>query len=214
MLKPRLAHGQTIDDALYEAVLMRTSAYDGRYYLGIRTTGIVCFPSCRSRPPKQGNILVYNSYEDAIHDGFRPCKRCRPDHSHPPDRIMVDRINALLKSQWNQPLSLTELGTHLNMSPSHLQRLYTRYCGISPQKARETLRMEHAQQLLLQNTELTITQVAQLVGFHSRSHFVQIFSRNTGMTPSAFRHRRSYNVECILLDQNGTPSGHLLLDGE
>jgi len=183
--------GRPIDDALYEAVLTRSPHYDGRYYIAVRSTGIVCFPSCRSRTPKRVNILVYTSYEAAIGDAFRPCKRCTPDlHSRPPGHDVVEHVNTLLQTHWNQPISLMDLGTALNMSPSHLQRLYTRYCGISPQKALEIVRMEHAQ-TLLENTALTVTEVAHRVGFRSRSHFVHVFSRTMGITPSAFRPRRS-----------------------
>ena len=181
---------RAIDDTLYGAVFARSPVYDGRYYLGIRSTGIVCFPSCRSRTPKRHNILVYTSYEAAVRDGFRACKRCRPDQSYPPDRDVVERVNMLLRKHWNQPLSLVALGSTLHMSPAHLQRLYTRHCGTSPQKALEALRVERAQNLLL-NPALTITEVAHLVGFHSRSHFVHIFSRSTGLSPSAFRQGRS-----------------------
>ena len=43
-------------DELYETMVKRNARFDGRYYVGIVSTGIVCFPSCRSRLPKRENV--------------------------------------------------------------------------------------------------------------------------------------------------------------
>lgn len=69
-----------VTEDLYEAIQNNSKKFDGQYYIGIRTTGIVCFPSCRSRVPKKENVRVFTSYLEAIHAGFRACKRCKPDY--------------------------------------------------------------------------------------------------------------------------------------
>ena len=60
------------------AMQQRKKEFDGKFYIAVKTTGIVCLPSCPAQPlPK--NVEFYDSYEDVICDGYRPCKRCKPD---------------------------------------------------------------------------------------------------------------------------------------
>ena len=60
------------------AMQQRKKEFDGKFYIAVKTTGIVCLPSCPARPLHK-NVEFYDSYEDAICDGYRPCKRCKPD---------------------------------------------------------------------------------------------------------------------------------------
>lgn len=62
----------------YQALMDRNSRYDGVFYVGVRTTGIVCRPVCPARKPKFENCEFYESVEQALQAGFRPCKRCHP----------------------------------------------------------------------------------------------------------------------------------------
>jgi AraC family transcriptional regulator of adaptative response/methylated-DNA-[protein]-cysteine methyltransferase len=56
----------------------RDASYDGVFYLGVRTTGIFCRPSCPARKPLARNVEYFGSVKDALFAGYRPCKRCRP----------------------------------------------------------------------------------------------------------------------------------------
>jgi methylphosphotriester-DNA--protein-cysteine methyltransferase len=60
------------------ALQQRDKTYNGKFFVAVKTTGIVCLPSCCGRPLLK-NVVFYDNYEDAIHDGYRPCKRCKPD---------------------------------------------------------------------------------------------------------------------------------------
>jgi len=61
------------------AVTARDKAFDGRFYYGVVTTGVVCKPSCRSRAARPENLRFFESIEAAELAGFRPCRRCRPE---------------------------------------------------------------------------------------------------------------------------------------
>jgi AraC family transcriptional regulator of adaptative response / DNA-3-methyladenine glycosylase II len=61
------------------ARLARDSTYDGRFYTGVRTTGIYCRPVCPVRPARSGNVSFFPSAAAAEAAGFRPCLRCRPE---------------------------------------------------------------------------------------------------------------------------------------
>src|SRR5437762_4353183 len=65
-------------DVMYRAVLERDPAFEGIFYVGVKTTGIFCRPTCRVRTPKQKNVEFFASVNEALHAGFRPCMRCRP----------------------------------------------------------------------------------------------------------------------------------------
>ena len=59
-------------------MLDKDSTFDGQFFVAVKTTGIVCLPSCPAKPmPK--NVEFYDSLDDALSAGYRPCKRCKPD---------------------------------------------------------------------------------------------------------------------------------------
>ena len=68
-------------DACYRALRTRDARFDGRIFIGVRTTGIYCRPICPARTPKLENIDFYPSAAAAQEAGFRPCLRCRPESS-------------------------------------------------------------------------------------------------------------------------------------
>ena len=56
----------------------RDAGYDGLFFFGVKTTGIVCRPSCPSQP-KRRHLEFFHKLGEAIGAGYRPCKRCRPE---------------------------------------------------------------------------------------------------------------------------------------
>src|SRR5437764_11348905 len=60
------------------AYLAGDAGYNGLFFLGVRTTGIFCRPTCRARKPLPKNVEYFASAEAALAAGYRPCKRCRP----------------------------------------------------------------------------------------------------------------------------------------
>jgi len=63
---------------MYEALLNRDSSYEGVFYLGVRTTGIFCRPTCPAKKPRRKNVEFFPSTRDALLAGYRPCLRCTP----------------------------------------------------------------------------------------------------------------------------------------
>ena len=66
------------DDAAYRALQTHDARFDGRFFVGVTSTGIYCRPVCRVRPPKRENCRFYANAALAESNGFRPCLRCRP----------------------------------------------------------------------------------------------------------------------------------------
>src|SRR5215468_10042681 len=61
------------------ARLARDAAYDGLFFVGVRTTRIYCRPICPVRPAKSENVVFFPTAAAAERAGFRPCLRCRPE---------------------------------------------------------------------------------------------------------------------------------------
>jgi AraC family transcriptional regulator of adaptative response / methylphosphotriester-DNA alkyltransferase methyltransferase len=177
-------------DAVYDAIVRNDPAFDGRFYAGVRTTRIVCRPSCRSRTPRRENITLFACLEDALKAGFRPCKRCRPEQPGPngPDAELAERVNAMIEAHYREPLTLPSLAAALSISPFHLQRVYKRIVGMTPAKRLQDARIEAAKPLLASGS-MTVADVAAAVGFRSASHFSSVFRKTVGLTPHEFRER-------------------------
>ncbi|UUZ79189.1 helix-turn-helix domain-containing protein [Paenibacillus sp. P26] len=170
-----------IFESVYETILRRDTKYDGRYYVGIKSTGIFCRPSCRSRIPKPENVKVYGSIEEARQAGFRPCKRCRPDHPapHGPDAEIARAVTELIERRYNENLTLGEMAAALNLSPFHLRRVFKRSTGATPAKQLLHTRLERSKRLLAEE-DLPIAEIAAAVGFRSPSHFSYVFQKTVG----------------------------------
>ena len=62
----------------YDFVGRRDTKYDGLFYTAVKTTKIFCLPSCRAKKPLQKNVIFYDTKEEALENGFRACKICKP----------------------------------------------------------------------------------------------------------------------------------------
>jgi AraC family transcriptional regulator of adaptative response/methylated-DNA-[protein]-cysteine methyltransferase len=60
------------------AYRQRDAAYNGLFFLGVRTTGVFCRPTCPARKPLPKNVEYFATPGEALAAGYRPCKRCRP----------------------------------------------------------------------------------------------------------------------------------------
>ncbi|MBW4084772.1 bifunctional transcriptional activator/DNA repair enzyme AdaA [Paenibacillus sp. S150] len=179
---------QALFERIYESVVRREPTYDGVYYTAVLTTRIVCRPSCRARTPKAENVVFYDSLEQAVSAGFRPCKRCRPEEGGVlrPDAVLAAEADKLLEAQFGQKVTLQSLAGLLKVSPFHLQRTYKRVTGRSPASRLDQLRVERACALLA-DTELAVAEVGQAVSFRGASHFAAWFTRKTGLPPTEYR---------------------------
>lgn len=181
---------QEVFERVYDTIVKKESTYDGIYYTGVKTTKIVCRPSCRARTPKRENIKLYRSVNAALRDGFRPCKRCKPETPGTlgPDAALAAQIDALIEERYGDRLTLRVLATELAVSPFHMQRTYKRVTGRSPMDRLHETRLAEARRLLSSGNRAA-ADVARAVGFRSASHFAVWFRAETGMSPVEYRER-------------------------
>ena len=54
----------------------REKGYNGKFYLAVKSTKIVCNPDCPAKVPLEKNMVFYDTLERALQNGYRPCRIC------------------------------------------------------------------------------------------------------------------------------------------
>lgn len=175
------------DDEAWSAFERRDRDYDGRFVIGVTTTGIYCRPSCAARRPKRDNTLLLAGGKAARALGLRACRRCRPDDVAR-DVEAVDRAVALIEGA-EEPVRLSALAASVGYSPSHFQRLFVRSMGVSPAGYWRGVRAQRAQTALA--CEPSVTAAIGAAGYESAASFYADAKDRLGMTPNAWRSGRA-----------------------
>ena len=169
----------------------RDARFDGRFFIGVTSTGIYCRPICPAPSPKEANVRYYGTAAAAAEAGFRPCLRCRPEASPgTPGWVgaptTVSRALKLISQSALDDDNVEELAERLGVGSRHLRRLFLRYLGASPIAVAQTRRVHFAKKLI-DETSLPMTQVAMASGFGSVRRFNTTFHELYGRTPSELR---------------------------
>lgn len=178
--------GLLSDEVMWEAIIQCNEKYDELFIYAVKSTSICCKPSCKSRAPLRENISFYFTITLAIMNGFRPCKRCRPDLNQSNEEEIIYSSKQFIEEQYRHSITLDRLAQHVGVSKYHLQRLFKRNTGVSPLEYATQLKMSDAIEQLL-HTENTITEIAFHLGFKSSSHFSNLFRKHIGFSPTEYR---------------------------
>lgn len=180
--------------ACYAAILARDARFDGRFFCGVKTTGIYCRPVCPARPPRPENCTFHPSAAAAQAAGFRPCLRCRPETA--PDMgawrgasNTVSRALALIEAGALDEGSVEQLSDRMGVGARQLTRLFRQHLGASPNAVAQTRRVLLARRLI-SDTSLEMTQVALASGFGSVRRFNETFQQLYGRPPGSLRSAR------------------------
>lgn len=174
-----------LDTEIYwQAVLDRDIRLDGTFVYAVRTTGIFCRPSCPSRRPQRANVSFFSAPNDAALAGFRPCQRCRPTERDA-QVALIQQVCVALDAVEEHVPTLVELGQQFAISPSHLQRLFTRIVGVSPRTYLQARRAGRLRQEL--RTGSDVTTAIYDAGYSSSGRAYEDAPARLGMTPSAYR---------------------------
>lgn len=178
-------------DVLYRAVASRDRRFDGRFVLGVTSTGIYCRPSCPARTPRPENVRYFAVPAAAVAAGFRACRRCRPDRvaTRPhiaDDTGLVDRALTLIAQGTVDEVGVAGLAERLAVSERHLHRLLVASVGAGALALAQARRAQAAR-TLLEQTPLSVTDVAFASGFGSLRQFNDVMRAEYGASPSALR---------------------------
>jgi AraC family transcriptional regulator len=112
--------------------------------------------------------------------------RAVPAPPHGLSERQVQQVRAFIREHLNEPLTLEVLAQQVGFSASYFGRVFRRALGASPHEYVQRQRLERAQQLLEQ-TDLSLAQVALACGFAHQSHLGLVFRQQVGCTPRAYR---------------------------
>ena len=178
------------DRIMWNAVANNDDSFDGKFYYVVKTVGVYCKPSCKSRVPNPKNIIYFENIEQAETAGYKPCKRCRPDLlEYEPINEVVIETKKLIDNYFKNRSELSLKIKHLGVSPNHLSAIFKHYYDISPMVYLNKVRLEYAKKMLI-DTDETIIDIALEVGFSSLLAFYNFFKKLTGLTPKEFRNNR------------------------
>ena len=193
-------------DLCERARLSRDARFDGRFFIGVVTTGIYCRPICPVQPPKAANVRFYPSAAAAGQAGFRPCLRCRPETAPGTaawsgSPATVRRALRLIGDGALDDGGADRLARRLGVGARHLRRLFDRHVGASPLQVASTCRLHRAKRLI-DATDLPFADVAQVAGFGSVRRFNDLLRRTYGRPPRELRRQRR-RAQAVAEQPNG-----------
>jgi len=175
------------EEEKWKAALECDASYDGRFYYGVKTTGIFCRPSCKSKSPKRENVEFFDTAEQARESGLRPCKRCRPDLlEFYPQRENAEKIKDVYDLYFSDHDRLREELSKLGLSRNRILQLFQNQYEKTPAEYLNALRVASAKKLLADTSD-NILPIALQSGFESLSAFYTQFRRVTGLSPNEYR---------------------------
>ncbi|MBB0231659.1 DNA-3-methyladenine glycosylase 2 family protein, partial [Streptomyces calidiresistens] len=179
------------DETRYAAVRGRDARFDGVFFTCVTSTGIYCRPSCPARTPKRENVRFLPSAAAASSAGFRACRRCRPDAvpGSPEWNLrgdVVARAVRLIADGVVDREGVPGLAHRVGYSPRQLQRRLVAELGAGAAGLARAQRA-HTARLLLQSTELPITEIAFAAGFASVRQFNDTIRELHDRTPGELR---------------------------
>jgi len=177
-----------------QAWTARDPDFDGRFFIGVRTTGVYCRCVCPVRLPYRRNIEFLPSAAAAELAGYRPCLRCRPESAPfcpawKGSAATVERAARLIKEEGAldaRGATVDALAKRVGVGARHLSRLFQKHLGASPIQVAKTARLQRAKRLLSE-TDLSITDIALQSGFGSLRRFNAVFQEVYRRPPTAIK---------------------------
>ncbi|HFZ8819142.1 TPA: bifunctional DNA-binding transcriptional regulator/O6-methylguanine-DNA methyltransferase Ada [Salmonella enterica subsp. enterica serovar Hvittingfoss] len=173
------------DDECWLRVQARDASADGRFVFAVRTTGVFCRPSCRSKRALRKNVRFFANAQQALDAGFRPCKRCQPDNARAQQRRLDKIACACRLLEQETPVTLASLAQAVAMSPFHLHRLFKASTGMTPKGWQQAWRARRLREALAKGEP--ITAAIYRAGFPDSSSYYRHADQTLGMTAKQFR---------------------------
>jgi AraC family transcriptional regulator, regulatory protein of adaptative response / methylated-DNA-[protein]-cysteine methyltransferase len=167
----------------YQAMLDQNAYYEDVFFVGVKTTGVFCRPTCPARKPKFENCEFYRTAQEALLASFRPCMRCRP-LSHPNQvsdlvRALVDAVEADPSRRWKD-----RDFEELSVDASTARRQFKKRFGMTFVAYARARRMGLAMKQIRAGDAVIDAQFN--AGYESSSGFRDAFSKMMGAPPTQF----------------------------
>jgi AraC family transcriptional regulator of adaptative response / DNA-3-methyladenine glycosylase II len=176
----------------YQAMRTRDARFDGKFFVGVKTTGIYCRPICPARPHPR-NVEFFPDARAAERAGYRPCLRCRPEAA--PDSpawngssSLVQRALRALAEPGHESLGEEAFAARFGVGARHLRRLFLAEVGRTPARIAAERRLDFARKLIAE-TGLPMARIAGSAGFASLRRFNAAIRERFHRSPTEMRRR-------------------------
>lgn len=180
----------------------RDRQFEGLFIIAVKTTGIFCRPGCTARMPKKENVEFFDTAKEAMSNGYRPCKVCKPLEK---SGEVPDEIKIILDEIENNPSGkITDYGlVKKGIEPSRVRRWFLKNHGMTFQAYQRLLRINNAFNRI-KNGEKVI-EAAYENGYDSLSGFNHTFKKATSINP-----KDSLQNNCLSFTRFTTPLGPMM----
>lgn len=173
------------------ARLSRDPRFDGKFFIGVRGSGVYCRSICPAPTAKEKNCRYFPTAAAAAEAGYRPCLRCRPECSPGTPAWLgtpntVSRALRLIDAGSLEDGGVEALAGRLGVGSRHLRRLFLRHLGATPLAVAQTRRLHFAKKLI-DETRLPMCQLALASGFGCVRRFNDAIRRVYHRTPTEIR---------------------------
>ena len=124
------------DHSRWRALTQRSPSSHSAFLYGVKSTKIYCRPTCPARLARRANVIFFDTEDQALHDGYRPCKRCQPDNVsfRGEKEEVVTRVLSLLRTKRDGltvKRNLKQLADEVGVTPSYLCRVFKKTMGVT-----------------------------------------------------------------------------------
>lgn len=178
-------------DEKYAAIGQKTSLYEGVFVTCVTSTGIFCRPSCRAKKPLAKNVVFYDTVQEAIQTGFRPCKVCKPMEM---EGEAPGYVKNIIKELQQDPYlrikdwDLRERG----IEPSQIRRWFKKNHNMTFHSYQRMMRINQAYNQIKGGNSVTNTAFG--LGYDSLSGFNDGYKSIFGKAPKAIEHQNVINI--------------------
>src|SRR5438093_3644841 len=189
-------------ETMFRALVNRDSSFEGIFFVGVRTTGIFCRPTCSAKKPARENVDFFATSSEALESGYRPCLRCHPMDPNQRAPKLIERLRIEVERAPDGRLTDKEL-TGLAIDPSTARRQFKRHYGMTFQAYHRARRMGLALTGVRRGGR--VDEARNGSGFESESGFREAFTKIFGEPPTAAKARVPLFAERI-----DTPLGAMI----
>lgn len=165
----------------YQALIDKKTEYEGVFFVGVKTTGVFCRPTCPARKPKFEHCEFFETAQQALLASFRPCKRCRPlshpNHASKLIQILVEAVEENPEKRWKD-----RDFRELSVDASTARRQFKKRFGMTFVEYARARRMGLAMKQIRAGEAVIEAQFS--TGYESGSGFRDAFSRIMGAAPT------------------------------
>ena len=181
-------------DIMYQASFDKNPDFEGVFWMGVKTTGIFCRPTCTARKPKRENVEFFPTAKEAILKGYRPCKVCKPLEN--PDETPEYIQNILEELRLDPSLKFKDFDlVERGLEPATVRRWFQKNHGMTFHAFQRMFRLNTAFKKIQQGEN--IMEIAYDSGFESLSGFNDSFKSIFGVSPKNSKDQRIIDLKRI-----------------